>query len=203
MTRRWLTAAAITLAALLWVGTVAAAYRATRRFETTPGQAATAPARWPSKSAIARGAGEWSLVMLVHPQCSCSRASVQELQAVLEKAPAAVKTYVLVYRPPEAGKDWEKTQVVENARKLRRARVLIDQNGREADLFGGFTSGQTFVYDDRGALRFAGGITSLRGHAGLNRGRADVIDIVRSGSGAGTHPVFGCAIAKSEERITR
>jgi hypothetical protein len=203
MSRRWITAAAIAFAALIWVGTVAAAYDATRRFETTPGQGATAPARWPSKSAIARGAGEWSLVMLVHPQCSCSRASVQELQAVLEKAPATLKTYVLVYRPAEAGKDWEKTQVVENAKKLRRARVLIDQNGAEADRFGGFTSGQTFVYDDRGALRFAGGITSLRGHAGINSGRTGVIDIVRTGSGDGTHPVFGCAIAKSEERITQ
>lgn len=200
MTRsRWITTAALALAALLWVGTVAAAYRATRRFESTPGHAATAPATWPAASRIARGAGEWSLVMLVHPHCSCSRASVQELQAVLEKSPAHLKTYVVVYRPEELAEGWERTQVVENASKLRRATLLVDENGREANLFGGFTSGQTFLYDDRGALRFAGGITSLRGHAGMNSGRADIIEILRTRDGAGTHPVFGCAIAKPEE----
>ena len=43
------------------------------------------------------------------------------------------------------------------------------------------------------------GITLLRGHAGLNSGRADVIRIANGGSGPGTHPVFGCAIATHKE----
>ncbi|HEX2121342.1 MAG TPA: RedB protein, partial [Thermoanaerobaculia bacterium] len=97
----------------------------------------------------------------------------------------------------------EKTEVVAAASRLRRARVLIDENGREAKLFGGFTSGQTFLYDRRGRLRFAGGITSLRGHAGINRGRVDIIDIVSARGGSGVHPVFGCAIAKKEAKEAR
>lgn len=200
MSRRWMTAVALALAAVVWAGTVAVAYRAIRRFETTPGLAANAPATWPAKSAIVRGRGEWSLVMLVHPQCSCSRASVSELQAVLESAPPPLRTYVLVYRPAGFKPGWERTQVVENASKLRRARVLIDENGREAELFGGFTSGQTLLYDDEGRLRFAGGITMLRGHAGLNSGRTGIIDILRSHHGTGTHPVFGCAISTRERK---
>jgi hypothetical protein len=198
--RRLITTAALVVAAAFWAGTVAAAYRAIRLFESTPGPSANAPAAWPAKSVIDRAASEWSLVMLVHPHCSCSRASVDELQAVLEKAPATLRTYVLVYRPADFEPGWEKTQVVENAAKLRRAKVLIDENGAEADLFGGFTSGQTLVYDDRGRLRFAGGITSLRGHAGINSGRTGIIDILRSGSGSGTHPVFGCAISTKERK---
>ena len=198
--RRLITTTTLALAALLWAGTVAAAYRAIRKFETTPGEAALAPKAWPAKSVIARGANEWSLVMLVHPHCSCSRASVEELQAILEKAPASVHTYVLVYRPSGVEAGWEKTQVVENASKLRRAKVILDEEGRMADLFGGFTSGQTFVYDDRGELRFAGGITSLRGHAGINGGREGVIGILRSRTGTGEHPVFGCAITTKKER---
>lgn len=200
MTRRWITAAALALAAVVWAGTVAVAYRAIRKFESTPGLAANAPAIWPANSGIARAADEWSLVMLVHPHCSCSRASVSELQAVLEKATPSLRTYVLVYRPADFKPGWERTQVVENASKLRRAKVLIDENGREADLFGGFTSGQTLLYDNRGRLRFAGGITSLRGHAGINSGRTDIIDILRSNSGTGTHPVFGCAISTKERK---
>ncbi|HYI09722.1 MAG TPA: RedB protein [Thermoanaerobaculia bacterium] len=201
--KRWIVPLALVLAALIWTGTVAAAYRAVRLFETTPGEAATAPSKWPSKSAIRRADGEWSLVMLVHPRCSCSRASVQELQAVLEKSPRSVRTHVLVYRPSDFAPGWEQTDVVDSAKRLRRANVIIDENGREADLFGGFTSGQTFLYDGGGKLRFAGGITSLRGHAGLNSGRTDLIDIVNARAESGDHPVFGCAISSREKKETR
>ena len=183
------------MAALVWAGTVAAAFQAIRRFESTPGLAAIAPPSWPVRSAVRRAEGAWTLVMLVHPHCSCSRASVKELEAVLEKAPRSVQSYVLVYRPREFAAGWERTDVYDAATRLRRAHVLIDEDGREAALFGGFTSGQTFLYDGEGRLRFEGGITLLRGHAGLNSGRAGIIRIANTQSGKGTHPVFGCAIS--------
>ena len=200
MKRRWILSAVITLAAILWAATVAAAYRAIRRFESTPGPAAVAPVSWPAQSAIEPRHGQWTLVMLVHPHCSCSRASIKELEAVLEKAPRSVQPYVLVYRPREYAAGWERTDVYESATRLRRARVMVDQDGREARLFGGFTSGQTFLYDGGGKLRFEGGITSLRGHAGLNSGRAGIIRIASTQSGSGTHPVFGCAISRKPAR---
>jgi hypothetical protein len=184
-------------AGALWIATIAAAFEAIRRFEVTPGLPASAPRLWPAASAVSRQAGHWSLVMLVHPHCSCSRASVQELGEIVEKAPQDVQTTVLVYRPREMAVGWERTGVYDAATRLRRARVLIDEDGAEAAAFGGFTSGQTFLYDADGRLRFAGGVTSLRGHAGLNRGRADVIRIARDRAGNGSHPVFGCAIATS------
>jgi len=196
MTRRLRTAVLIA-AALLWVSTVAAAFQAIRRFETTPGRAAIAPRTWPVSSRIQRAA-DWTLVMLIHPHCSCSRASVQELQAVIESAPTVHPT-VLLYRPTSFPRGWEKTDVFEAASRLRRTRVIIDDDGREARLFGGFTSGQTFLYDRNGTLRFAGGITSLRGHAGINRGRTDLVDIMQARAARGTHPVFGCAIASVTE----
>lgn len=195
MKRRWLLSGAIVVAAMVWAATVAAAYQAIRRFESTPGAAAIAPTSFPARSTIEPRRGEWTLVMLVHPHCSCSRASVKELEAVLEKAPRSVQPYVLVYRPREFAEGWERTDVYTSATRLRRARVIIDRDGREARLFGGFTSGQTFLYDGDGKLRFEGGITSLRGHEGLNSGRAGIIRIASTRSGTGTHPVFGCAIS--------
>ncbi len=202
MKRRALTVVLIAAAAL-WVATIAAAYEAIRRFETTPGLPASAPRAWPAATTVARTTGTWSLVMLVHPHCSCSRASVQELAEIAEKAPRDVQTTVLVYRPHEMKAGWERTNVYDAATRIRRARVLIDHDGAEARLFGGFTSGQTFLYDDQGRLRFAGGVTSLRGHAGLNRGRADVLRIASQRSGSGTHPVFGCAITTTNPRRER
>lgn len=198
--RRPLIAAVLIAASVIWAGTVIAAYRAIRSFESTPGKAAVAHATWPDESRVPRAAGEWYLVMLIHPHCSCSRASVKELEAILEKAPATLRTSVLVFRPRDFAEGWERTDVYDAAMRLRRATVLIDEDGTEAAHFGGFTSGQTFLYDDRGALRFEGGITSLRGHAGLNSGRAGVLRIASTGSGNGAHPVFGCAISTKPAR---
>jgi len=201
MSRRSTILAALFAAALIWIATVAAAFQAIRRFETTPGRAAVAPPTWPASSRVQR-ASDWTLVMLIHPHCSCSRASVQELEAVIESAPTLRPT-VLVYRPSDFPRGWEQTEVVKAASHLQRTRVLIDDDGAEARLFGGFTSGQTFLYDRNGRLRFSGGITSLRGHAGLNRGRAGVIDIIRSRPARATHPVFGCAITSTTVKETK
>lgn len=190
----------LTVAGALWLATIAAAFEAIRRFEVTPGLPASAPRAWPAASTVPRTAGKWSLVMLVHPHCSCSRASVQELGAIVEKAPHDVQTTVLVYRPHEMAEGWERTGVYEAATRLQRTRVLLDRDGAEAARFGGFTSGQTFLYDGDGRLRFAGGVTSLRGHAGLNSGRADVIRIASERNGTGSHPVFGCAISTTGDK---
>lgn len=198
--RRSIVVSTLALAAVIWASTVTAAFRAIRQFESTPGQAAIAPASWPTRSSIPHPDGAWTLVMLVHPHCSCSRASISELEAVLEKAPRSVRPYVLVYRPHEFPAGWERTDVYASATRLRRTHVLIDKDGAEAALFGGFTSGQTFLYDGEGRLRFEGGITLLRGHAGLNSGRADIIHIANTQSGKGKHPVFGCAISTRPAR---
>jgi hypothetical protein len=188
--------AVFTLAAAAWVVTVAAAVRSIRAFESTPGRAADAPERWPASAAIARAPGTWTLVMLVHPHCSCSRASVAELAAIVEKAPRNVRTYVLAFRPHEFDEKWSRTDVWSAAQRLRGVRVLTDIDGKEAKRFGGFTSGQTFLFDPAGIRRYSGGVTLLRGHAGLNSGRAEVIRLVNGGRGPGSHPVFGCAITK-------
>lgn len=199
MSRRILVIGVLVVAACIWTGTVGAMYQSIRRFETTPGREAASLPTWPAKSQILPAQDRWTLVMLIHPQCSCSRASIQELERIIELSGPSLQTVVVVYRPAGFKPGWEKTDVFAAATHLQRARVVIDVDGREARLFGGFTSGQTFLYDREGKLRFSGGITSLRGHAGVNRGSMDIVDIVSSKARQGTHPVFGCAIVTKTE----
>jgi hypothetical protein len=198
MKRRALITGSLVLAGLIWAGTIGAMYHAVRRFETTPGRGAAARTMWPARSRIVPERDRWTLVMLIHPHCSCTRASLQELQRIIEMSGPSLQTYVLVYRPADFQAGWEKTETFEAAKRLQRAHVIVDADGAEAKRFGGFTSGQTFLYDREGALRFSGGITSLRGHAGVNRGSMDVVDIVHARAQQGTHPVFGCAIVTTE-----
>jgi hypothetical protein len=198
MKRRLFVTGSLVLAGLIWAATVGAMYHAVRQFETTPGRGAANRSSWPARSRIVRNNDRWTLVMLIHPHCSCTRASLQELERIIEMSDPSLQTYVLVYRPADFQAGWEKTETFEAAKRLQRAHVIVDPDGAEARLFGGFTSGQTFLYDREGALRFSGGITSLRGHAGVNRGSMDVVDIVHDKSRQGTHPVFGCAIVSTE-----
>jgi hypothetical protein len=199
MNRRTLVKGALVLAALIWTVTVGAMYQTIRRVETTPGREAAALSSWPVNSAILPAHDRWTLVMLIHPHCGCSRASIQELQRIIEMSGPSLQTYVLVYRPADFRPGWEKTDVFDAAVHLPRARVVMDPDGQEARRFGAFTSGQTFLYDREGKLRFCGGITSLRGHAGVNRGSMDIVDIVHSRAEQGAHPVFGCAIVTTTE----
>lgn len=194
MRKSWIITGVLIAAAAVWATTVAAALEAIRRFESTPGLAADARAVWPASTRVAHAANASTLVMLIHPHCSCSRASIKELGEIIEKSPRSMQTYVLVYRPSDAKPGWEDTEVTRAAHRLLRTRVVIDADGTDAKRFGGFTSGQTYLYDANGRLRFSGGVTSLRGHAGMNRGRADVIRIANAPATRGTHPVFGCAI---------
>jgi hypothetical protein len=197
--KRFLRYGAFTLAAMIWVVTIGAAVRSIRAFESTPGRAADAPAQWPASAAITRQPGTWTLVMLIHPHCSCSRASISELEAVMEGAPRNLRAFVLTYQPHEFSPRWSHTDVWAAAQRLSRVRVITDLDGKEARRFGGYTSGQTFLFDPDGNRRFSGGITLLRGHAGLNSGRAEVIRIANGGRGPATHPVFGCAIGTHKE----
>jgi hypothetical protein len=201
--KRVLVTGSLIAAGLVWAVTVGAMYHAVRRFETTPGRGAANRNAWPASSRIVRDRDRWALVMLIHPHCSCTRASLQELERIIEMSGPSLQTFVLVYRPADFNAGWEKTETFEAAKRLQRAHVIVDSDGREAQLFGGFTSGQTFLYDGEGALRFSGGITSLRGHAGVNRGSMDVVNIVHGRTPQSTHPVFGCAIVTTESEQRR
>jgi hypothetical protein len=73
--------------------------------------------------------------------------------------------------------------------------VLRDDGGGEARAFGVATSGQTLLYDSRGALVFNGGITGSRGHAGDNAGRAALIALIgRAPTDRSGANVFGCPL---------
>jgi hypothetical protein len=73
--------------------------------------------------------------------------------------------------------------------------VSIDNEAKDASIFGATTSGQVMVYDASGAIRFSGGITDGRGHEGDNAGLSAILGLVRDGKAAvSTTPVYGCSL---------
>ena len=188
---RWLLAGGL----LLWAVAVGVGLTQLWAYENTPGVAAVAPAEWPGGSRLPRPTDRAALVVLLHPQCSCSHATITELATLQAHVDGALDTYVLMYSPAGASLDWVRSPLWHKAAAIDSALVIADADGAEARLFGGATSGQTLLYDRDGRLRFAGGITASRGHEGDNTGRA-AIEGILAGEQA-RHPatfVFGCAI---------
>ena len=164
-------------------------------YDNTPGTPANAPARWPADSTLARDAAGPTLVMLAHPRCDCTRASIGELAELLARTQQRPRTFVVFIRPGGVAAAWEKTGTLDQATRIPGVTVIRDDNGHEADRFGGWTSGQTLLYDRDGQLVYSGGITGSRGKSGDNTGRSAVLELL-----AGAHPtrattqVFGCSL---------
>jgi hypothetical protein len=190
----------LTAAGMLWVLMVGAGIATLRSYERKPGVAAATPDQWPAASRVKPSADRATLVMLAHPHCPCTRASIGELARLMTQAQGRVTAYVLFVKPPDFADGWEQTDLWESAAAIPGVTAVRDDDGVEAGRFHAETSGQTVLYDAAGNLLFSGGITGARGHAGDNAGRAAVVSLLTAGEAEerGT-PVFGCPLFAQTE----
>ena len=185
----------LTGAGALWLLIIGAGIAALWNYESTPGAAALTPDLWPAASRLAPAADRATLVMLAHPHCPCTRASIGELARLMTQARGRVTAYVLFVKPRGFSDGWARTDLWESAAAIPGVTPVLDDGGAEAGLFHAATSGQTVLYDAAGNLLFSGGITAARGHAGDNAGRTAVVSLLTSDAAEerGT-PVFGCPL---------
>lgn len=179
----------------LWLLAVGVGMSCLERYESTPGVAAAPVAKWPAGSRIPRIEHFATLVMLAHPRCPCTRASLAELARLMAQCPVRVRAFVLFVAPQSEGQEWTQTDLWDRAASIPGVTPLRDEDGHEAQRFHGHTSGETLLYDASGKLLFQGGITGGRGHEGDNAGRAACLSLLTSGHASQNHtPVFGCAL---------
>jgi hypothetical protein len=191
-------------AALVWLAAVAAGLWTLWAYDNRPGVSASAPGRWPADTALKRSADGPTLLFVAHPQCTCTRASLDELAEILARASSLrPKAYVLFLKPSNVDAGWERTDLWTRAAALPNVTVLRDDDGAEARRFGVETSGQTMLYDDRGALIYSGGITGSRGHAGENAGELAMVALLTHGQAERrTASVFGCSLfSRADQRF--
>jgi hypothetical protein len=187
------------LLGVTWVFALAIGARTLFRYETTPGRVGTIFSKWPTESAVPRQTDKPTLLMVAHPHCPCTRASIGELAQVMAHAIGKVNAYVLFVKPAGAGPDWDDTDLRRSAAAIPGVTVFTDENGTEAARFGAETSGHTLVFDPDGTLVFSGGITASRGHAGDNPGENAVVAALnREVVSLSRTAVFGCALKKRD-----
>jgi hypothetical protein len=194
--------------AYLWIGLGIAWFAAVvtglgllAQYERDPGMAAEAHAHWPVESRLTRDPGGPTLVMLAHPRCTCTRASIAELQEVMARTERRPRTYVVFIKPGGMPGDWEQSDLWRAAVRIAGVTVMRDDDGIEAQRFGAETSGQTFLYAADGHLLFTGGTTGARGHEGDNPGRAAILSLLNQERNDLTRAsVFGCSLFADGDR---
>jgi hypothetical protein len=215
---------------VLWVAALLPAAGMLLRYEWTAGAMAAAPAKLTDD--VADGAG-WTkdggiqdsrdglLIVAIHPLCSCTRATLEELETSAAGWKEPYRAEFLIYSPKgESQKDgtlrgvgsaaefdWRRSAYVSAAQRALHARVVMDAGGAAAARLGALTSGEVLYYsaaNGRGERRllFSGGVTGGRGMVGENGGIEALERAVREtelSSGAdraGAHtPVYGCGLA--------
>jgi hypothetical protein len=191
----------LAVAGALWLSMVCAGIGLLWNYEGTPGVAAAAtPGRWPADSRVKPAADRATLVMLAHPHCPCTRASIGELSRLMTQAQGRVTAYVLFVKPPGFSDGWVQSELWASAAAIPGVTPVLDDDGVEAARFHAATSGQAVLYDAAGNLLFSGGITSARGHEGDNAGRAAIVSLLTSDK-AVEHdtPVYGCPLFARNE----
>jgi hypothetical protein len=189
----------VTALTLAWVLAVGGFFHWIWKYQTTAGAAAAAPQNWPAATSIPFDKARPTLVMFLHPFCSCSRASLTELQEVVARNPGKLDVSVLLLPSPVKGTSTQDSGLWEMARAIPGVHLRADEEGTEARRFGARTSGQVTLYGRDGQLMFSGGITESRGHAGNNVHLAEMLSLVSGGGASGVRlaPVYGCSLGNS------
>jgi hypothetical protein len=181
---------------IIWAAFIAAGMAGLVRYQTAPGAlGATVADRWPDEAGIARDSSSPTLVLMLHPHCPCSVATLNELTVFMSRASNHLNVDVFFVDPSRAPKDWVQGDLWRKASAMPGVHVVIDADGKAARAFGATTSGDTSLYSAGGELLFKGGITDSRGHEGDNPGLTAIVDLA-----SGRQPqvrrtsVFGCPL---------
>ena len=182
-------------AGLLWIAAAVGGTAYIFLYESRPAAAVQLAQAWPDAVGLARNERGFSLVIAVHPKCSCTRASVAELNKLMLAWRDRVHAIALVTKPFEVADLWSETDVTARLREIPNVTVVRDLGGAKSAAFGAKSSGQTLLYDSAGQLVFAGGITAFRGHEGPSIGAETLRQIVAGEGAPGRHTkVFGCSL---------
>ena len=134
--------------------------------------------------------------MFVHPKCPCTRTTIdvlEELVATHDTSDLTIDAYF--YRPFDAPDDFVATETFRRTARIPGVRVHTDINGVMAARADAKTSGAVHFYDSDARLRFQGGLTPSRGHAGESAALFNLRALIRGDAPPPfTSPVFGCAI---------
>jgi hypothetical protein len=126
---------------LIWGASIFYGARVLMQYETGAGKPGEPPSKWPQASRLQRAAGKFTLVMMAHPDCPCTRAGVKELEQLSVRLAGRLDAFV-VFRKPEASRDDVSSSVLwKTVAAIPGVTVWHDAPGDETRRFQSWVSG--------------------------------------------------------------
>lgn len=141
--------------------------------------------------------GQTGLVrVFAHPFCPCFNDTLEALTAVQARVGSRVRIEVVFVWADPSSHEIDASTSIRTASKLPGATVHYDTTGSLAAAYQAVSSGHLVFHDAAGVLRFQGGITTARGHAGSTVAREQLIDLIETPHAGPlvTTPIFGCPL---------
>lgn len=141
---------------------------------------------------------KFMLVVALHPECPCSRATVEAIDRLVAERPDRMAVHGIFLDTAAGGGRPEASGLWARLGRVPGATVHKDVPGGWCGGDGFRTSGEAILYGPDGDVRFHGGLTIARGHQGPSRGYAAVLAAIDGSTRAGEitrTPVFGCSLS--------
>lgn len=181
-------------AGVLWILATAAGTGVLWDYAHQPGASSSAPRSWPS-AAAGKALGGAKLLVFLHPECPCSRATVEELGRIVARRAGPFSLCVYVYESTSFERAASDGPLWKAASRISGVQMVADKEGEMARAFAVRTSGASLLYDASGRLLFQGGVTGARGHEGENSYEDALLACLRQApSVCVTTPTYGCSI---------
>src|SRR5260370_37321468 len=132
---RFLGSKLIWLVTVVWLASGMTGLVFLGRYSYTPSNASEPAVPWPRGTPIRPGGAGFTLVMLVHPQCPCSAAGMEELARVTAVAQGHLETHVIFLRPEGFAQGWEQTALWRTASAIPGVLIWTDVVARQHDRF--------------------------------------------------------------------
>ncbi|MDA8792481.1 hypothetical protein N9N67_04500 [Bacteriovoracaceae bacterium] len=166
----------------------------TYEYSLGSGEKSQLKSSWPNESSLKFNPGKYNLVMFLHPECTCSKASLFHFKEILSEIKHDnLDSKIIFTMPKEKEKEWINSALVKEVKEAGSIQLIFDQSSEEFKRFDAKTSGQAFLFSPSKDLLFNGGITDSRGHIGYNQGEDFIINTLnKRGLASKDVDVFGC-----------
>lgn len=163
-------------------------------YDSRPGEP---PLRLPD--ATVAGPGLWSLILMIHPDCPCTKATMRNLSTILESTRIPIKAEI-VAAMPEGYKGPRANLAI--ARSIVKSDLVVMSESSASERFGARTSGHLFVFDPDRNLVYSGGLTPARGAEDASSSLKWFQALVTQYPVASSGPTFGCPLAARRRGVT-
>lgn len=177
---------------LIWFIAVASSFHFLMKYSAAEGRTGVINKDWPESTQL-KFKNPYELVVFIHPGCSCSKASLVELSRLVSQE-SEIASQIVFMKTAKLSSLLEGNDLLAQARRIPRATIIFDEDGKEAKIFGALTSGHTFLYHEERGLLFSGGITAARGHEGKSVGQESIQHLLKNKPARNIASVFGCDI---------